>query len=463
MWARLCGINKICVICNINWYKEGSMKYFIYCCVLFLFFMLFYLQDSHAIMYYDDWVYAFMVNEDAENYMSVADDDVVRQPIQSFQDALVSQSHDYFKTNGRFVLHSLVQYFCGTMTMQRFAVLNSFVFALFTILFIKLAGWRHGIVNLLTILASIWILMPHKGITFMGNISLSVNYLWTSAATLTFLFLLEYLSRRSHSLMIICMAALFSFLVGSLQESFSVCIAGALVLNMLFRRTTLNKGVIAISIAYILGTLLCLLSPANFIRVDNNGGIGFNHRVVFGLLSSPPFVLLVITGLVLYYKRFLLSVCKSNLLLVSAIVLNLVFAIVVAYNGRHQLTALNVLSLLLLSRLWIKYRVDKIPSMKYASMLLILVAILSYYPVLQARKSYNETYMAFLDDVRRSTDGSVSIRKFDEHTQRIGSNRILEGNYVAVFTISDWEFYQRSLSTYLTKGKSNKLIRELHK
>jgi hypothetical protein len=101
--------------------------------------------------------------------------------------------------------------------------------------------------------------------------------------------------------------------------------------------------------------------------------------------------------------------------------------------------------------------------MKYASMLSILVAILSYYPVLQARKSYNETYMAFLDDVRRSTDGSVSIRKFDEHTQRIGSNRILEGNYVAVFTISDWEFYQRSLSTYLTKGKSNKLIRELYK
>ena len=68
--------------------------------ILGIFFLAFYFQDRYAIFSIDDWTYAFVVQDSYFNYQSVADDNVVRQPIMSFHDALLSQSRDYFKTNG---------------------------------------------------------------------------------------------------------------------------------------------------------------------------------------------------------------------------------------------------------------------------------------------------------------------------------------------------------------------------
>lgn len=434
-----------------------------YSLILLLFFLAFYWQDRYAIAYVDDYPYAFMVTEQATNYLSVVDDGAERVPVTSLADAVVSQSRDYFKSNGRFVIHTLVQFFCGTMSIERFALFNSVVFALFTLLFLRLAGWRKGLFELLALLSVIWLLMPHKGLVFFGNISNTVNYLWTGTATLLFLLLYERLPQRAVSPLLLAAAALFSVVTGSLQESFSICISGALVLMLLARRHELNRTQVILTAAYVVGAMVCVLSPANFNRVESNGGIGFNYHVLMGLLASPPFLLVVAAAVVLWVKGLWRQACQRHLFYVAAIVIDLAFMCAIAYNGRHQLTVLNVLCLLLLIRLGRDYGIARMAWARYAALAIIIVSVLSYLPILHVRKTYHDTFQALVEQVRQSTDGTAYTHDFDTLTEKIRRWPLLDGYYVSTFTISDWDFYQRSLSIYLTRGRSNSLIRRVVK
>ena len=429
--------------------------------ILLLFFLLFFLQNRYAISAIDDWVYAFIVNENANGHLSIMDDGVIRHPIASFHDALLSQSRDYFISNGRFIVHTLVQYFCGTMTMQTFVIFNTLVFVLFTMLVIQLANRKINTLDLIFVLSAIWILIPHKGLTFMGNISLSINYLWTSVATLSFILMIEKLCIQKHiswgHTLYGCMMALIA---GSLQESFSIGVSGAIMFYCLFNHQTISKQLMLILTAYLLGTMICMLSPANFGRTEDIGGIGFHWRCMLGIASSPPITLNAIATIIIAKRGQLIPFIKRNYFLLLASVINLMFAVFIAYNGRHQLTAVNICCMVVLLRVW--FDLDYPRLRKTISVMLTSIAILSYYPILQTRKAY---YQAFITITERAYSdnhhGTISGTEFEELTDNIKRNPFLECNYVATFTFQNWDYYEISLSSYLTKGKNNRLIKEI--
>jgi hypothetical protein len=429
---------------------------------LVIFSLAFYLQNRYAILSVDDWIYAFKVDHNAYNYQSVADDDTDRQIIHSFYDAILSQSQDYFKTNGRFIIHTLVQYLCGTKTMQQFIIINSIMFALFTLLIVKVINRKIEFYSLLFILSAIWILLPHKGLTFMGNITCSVNYLWTSVATLLFIYLFEKLiNKRKFGLPIFIIFTFYSFVTGSLQESFSIGITGMLIIYLFIYYQTINKQQIIVSIAYILGTCICILSPANFRRFDDIGGMGFHCNSILGLVSSPVFLLFIICMIILAHKNKLLESIYNNFIIIIPIIINVIFSIFIAYNGRHQLTAINVFSMVFIMRMWMDYLPIHIK--KTTTYLLTFIALLSYYPILIARKSYYNEYTKIIERTKYSIDGTIIGTEFEEKTAKIKKNHILECNYIATFTFQDWDFYERSLSIYLTQGKDNRFIKEVIK
>ena len=62
---------------------------------------------------------------------------------------------------------------------------------------------------------------------------------------------------------------------------------------------------------------------------------------------------------------------------------------------------------------------------------------------------------------KHNNNGIVSGKEFENNTKIIKNNRILECNYVTTFTFQDWDFFEKSLSIYLTKGKNNKLVEEV--
>ena len=431
--------------------------------VLVICFIAFYLQERYAIFSIDDWTYAFVVQDDYHNYQSVTDDHVIRKPVTSIYDAFISQSRDYFKTNGRFLIHALVQYICGTKTMGQFIVLNTVMFSFFILLLLRLINHHLNIWNLLIILSSFWILFPHKGMTFMGNITCSIDYLWSSVVTLLFIYIIEKITKYNNSYHSLTLYSIifFSLIAGSLQESFSIGICGTLLIYILLYRHSIDHQLLTIFIAYMIGTVICMITPANFRRFDDIEGMGFHINSLLGLLSSPPFVIFTITIIVFAIRKKLVSVIKDHFLIIIPIFINVLFVIFIAYNGRHQLTAINVFSFIFIFRVYNKYFSFKY--MKVFVCMMTSLAIMMYMIVLDMRKSYYQSYMMIIERAQHTNNGIVSGAEFENNTAFIKNNRILECNYISIFTFQDWDFFEKSLSVYLTKGKSNTYIKEVKK
>lgn len=430
--------------------------------ILTLFVIAFYLQDQYAIASIDDWTYAFIVQENYSNFQSAADDNVYRQPVASLYDALVSQSRDYFKTNGRFIVHTLVQYICGTKSMSQYVILNTIVFGVFTLFILLLTRALENIWNVIFSLSAIWIVLPHKGLTFMGNITCSIDYLWACTASLIFIYLFEKLTvSKRFTTPVFLLFTTFSFVAGSLQESFTIGIAGTLVLYVVWKNKMINKQVNVVTIAYVLGTCTCLFTPANFRRFDDIGGAGFHFNIILGLLSSPPFIIMILTCIVLIRKKMFCKQLQQHFIIFMPIIISLMFAVFIAYNGRHQLTAINVFSLIILIRLWKSYHQQRLKHS--VTIALTILALLSYYPILKERKSYHDAYMSIIVRAEQSSNRIIDGKEFEEKGIIIKHNPFLECNYIWPFTFQDWDFFERSLSIYLTQGKNNNFIQEVTK
>ena len=428
--------------------------------ILLFFFGAFYIQNRYAIFSIDDWTYSFMVNPNARNYQSVVEDNVIRQPITSLYDAIISQSRDYFKTNGRFIIHTLTQYFCGTMAMQEFVIFNSIIFILFTLLVIKVVNYKFDVWNLLLLLSSIWILFPHKGLTFMGNITCSLDYLWSSVGTLLFTTIYIHISHKQRvSIPVLIFYSIYAIIAGSLQESFSFGLSGALIIYLIWKNFKTRLHVIIVSFAYILGTSFCMISPANFRRFDDIGGMGFHSNSLLGFASSPIIIIFILCILFIIYKKKFKESIENNFIIIVPIFINSIFALFIAYNGRHQLTAINMFSLIFIFRIWMEYASNNLK--KIICYIFTCFAIISYYPILSARRSYYNNYMKIIERVNKNK--IICGTEFEENTDKINQNRILECNYIATFTFQNWDFFERSLSIYLTKGKDNKLIKEVRR
>ena len=429
--------------------------------ILITFFLAFYVQNRYAIFSIDDWTYAFIVDKDAFNYQAVANDDAIRQPVTSLYDAALSQSRDYFKTNGRFIIHTLVQYFCGTKTMEQFVIINSLVFCLFTMLMMRLTLRKIDIWDLLLLCSAIWILIPHKGMTFMGNITCSIDYLWACTATLLFLTIIERMIRQDFHCKkwTLSVIILYAMITGSLQESFGIGLSGALFTYLIWKHKTIKRKTAATIVAYILGVIICMATPANLRRFDDIQGGGFHVNSLLGLLSSFAFIIFIISVVIIKEKDKLKDFIHDNYIVSATIFFNILFAVFVAYNGRHQLTAINVFSLIALFRIWIPLATIRLRHA--ATIIITTISILSYYPILEARKAYHDSYIILLERINQSENGIVSGKEFENQTVKIKNNHILECNYVAVFTFDDWDFFEKSLSVYLTKGKNNKFVKEV--
>ncbi len=415
------------------------------------------MQDRHAIPNIDDWAYTFVVDEHSEGYLSVIDDGNSRRPVESFTDAVVSQSRDYLKTNGRFIIHTLVQYFCGCWSLRQFAVVNTIVFVFFVLFLFRLTGRRLDFWQMLIVVASFWLLTPYIGFTFLGPVSLCVNYLWTCTATILFLLLFSRMRHGSLGRLHLSALCLYALVVGSLQESFSIGVAGALFFYLLFNKKQTSKSELVVSLAYMAGAMVCLLSPANFSRTDSIGGIGVHLTAITGLLSSPLFLLFLVLHVVLMVKRRLMEFVKDNFILYASIIIDTLFAVLVAYTARQQLTAINIFILVLLLR-GLFSSVMQLRVKKAISLTMVVVSLALFLSVYQARKAYADAYHTFTERAMDSVDGVVSAKEFEAITRQYVYHRIYN-NYMTCYSFVGWDLSKTLLSLYLTDGRDASLIK----
>ena len=420
----------------------------------------FYLQYRYNLFLDDDYLFSSFTGSD--------------RPIMSVRDALYSQTVAYMECNGRFVVHTIVHLFCSIWGRAIFSVVNTLVFLLFFWFMLRLTitGKKQLFVKAFLLVAVIWLFVPVQGIAFLGNIAFSVNYLWVSVVNLGFILLYQRKTKETSRWWQSVLLLIFSLFAGSLQESFSVGIAGALLLYYGFHRKELKGQRLYLVLGYWLGTLIIVGAPGNFIRMlDNQGPLVHSSLKMLILtkwdylkdiaFSVPVLTLLLVTLVLMFirHKRSAIGFVKKNQIYLTAIAINLIFALVIAYMGPWQIIISALFTIIMLARpafeKWEQLHV------KYQAVILSAVAVFmitTYVSALEIRKELFTEHEALVQAARTTRTGIIQADY--EVTGRAFQKRyrFMENYFRVVFYMGD-STHKHLLSVYLTKGKNPGLVK----
>ncbi len=427
---------------------------FLLYCLLFIACISYYAQYKYTISSYDDDVYLFYIPKGNLNHAeALLDTTVYSRPIQTFSDVVESNINSYNNSNGRFIVHSLVQICCSFMQMNQFAIINTIVWGLFVIFLFKVSiRQSYNVFYLLTILCLFW-LFVYKGVAFLGNRAGVINYMWCATANLAFYYLYEKeVEKQINPFFYSFLLFLFSVICGSLSESFSIGLSAALVVFCLVHVKKIKMTPIILTIGYLVGTAITVLAPGNFSRsAERVNGLSLNFSALYQIITSPIVLLFLLSLLIkgLRVKGSLSRFCKTNIILFSALCFSACFMLFVAYNGKHQQTFTNILSLVLLSRLLFNEGSNNSRTVVGIAIVTLILSILSYFPILHIRKQLYDTYYATIDSAIKQGGGIIYDKEYERVVYNIRENHFLRDHYVYPFSLR-----KDFVSMRLTNGKN---------
>ncbi|HEO8917474.1 TPA: hypothetical protein QIE98_000295 [Enterobacter hormaechei subsp. steigerwaltii] len=279
--------------------KENILSLVVICTVFILIYSL-----NHMTLYVaDDFVYRFV-------YQTNPSPSAV--PINGIISILYSQIRHYEIWNGRFVAHSLVQFFMQ-FDKSIFDIFNTIAFITIGILVLMVVKSisninETGFAVLITFM-TLWLIVPEFGSSVLW-VSGSMNYLWMSIIYTTFI-LISMREKRPGALTLILYLAL-SFLAGATNENSGP--ASALIVLMIVFLEYIRNGRIswwkligtALSIA---GFALMMSSPGS----QKRGGSHFSLEIFashfYDVLQSnislflPFYTLFILLFVLCIYKN----------------------------------------------------------------------------------------------------------------------------------------------------------------
>ena len=393
--------------------------------------------------------------------------DKILEPISSLRDVFTSQTHDYLYANGRFIVHCIVQCFCGLWGIESFRIASTLVFLFLFAGLLKLMRLKFDtrLTDKYLIAFSLFCLLPIPGGSVLwGTVAFSVNYLWTSCAIIWFLYLYFKLQRRAKNLPAIANIGLFlmALITGSLQESFSIGISGALFLYYCFHLKDLKGSVAWLIIGFWIGSCFVILAPANFIRAEHVSGNSFN---LFGYLTRLAHVIpdlkvffLLILVLSAYYLKSgkdCIHFIRQHSFWLSAMLITILFAGGIAYSGKRQMTSVELFSLILLLALayaaWGKAISGHHRTISIASVLLIGML---YVPVYAARKEDHTQQMKVLQRLKSFKEKIFVAEEYQSHYMKKFDTYLFENYIASMYSWTDDLVFQQQLSIIASEGKN---------
>lgn len=315
---------------------------------------LFLMQDIWLVRDIDDYGFSTLnelrIDEDGQRYL------VHVKPVLSFSDAVKSQQAAYFDYNGRFLIHTLSQWFNSKDSTWPAIALNTVAWALLLTCFTLLAldRKRRRWPLLILAFAVLWLTMPNALVMMIGSITAAADYLWTGAVSLFILLMFNKVkfSEDRLPMLLTVLLGLAALIAGAMQESFSIGISAGFIVFALLNRRRLPSDAWVLIICYLIGTLLVTLAPANFKRSDMMGHM-IRWYVLIDLIKVPVVPLTLLTAVITLFLKpgVLFDTIKNNTVILVAIVVNLLFAVCVAYTGAWQLTCISLMCAILLMQM----------------------------------------------------------------------------------------------------------------
>lgn len=217
------------------------------------------------------------------------DDIWMSHSVFSLADVFAHTKNWYFTFGGRLFSVASQYLLCGLLSDNRiwFASINTLFFVLLLITCGKLIGdSKKGIIlNILTFALLFWFLCPEPGQSLFWAAG-TTTYLWANA--LTFVFLLFFQKFKDDNFTIIGKLGLFFMSVLAASE-FITCasICGAFVVYYVFHFKEFKGNVIPFVIGFVIGSIILLFAPGNFLRSTQN--IGTQSLFDIKTLLQHPF------------------------------------------------------------------------------------------------------------------------------------------------------------------------------
>lgn len=249
-------------------------------------------------------------------------------PIQTINDVLHSQYHHYFNMNGRAIVHTLIQVFCGVLDSKLYAYLAMIMFCLFIwitgkICFKNTTNADKWIYFLPLFLLYALIIYPGCICGIVGGF----NYLFSSLLCVCFWYIL---TKPNISDKWCIPLALFSFIVGWSFEGIVLPLGVAIGVYTLFNIKQLSLSKIIMIVFVIIGTCFLVFAPGNFVRASE--GLGWTYHSLITYLSELRcFYLLLIVLIYGAYKKkhnFIPILNENKYLLCSVFVSFIAFSLI---------------------------------------------------------------------------------------------------------------------------------------
>lgn len=223
----------------------------------------FFLRGHYREPISDDLLYSFILDEHP-----LGENQYVNK-IETLEDAIHSQRLQYFYSNGRTLIHIIVQMFAGPWGKLAFDIFNTSVLLMAILLFGKLTLARFEQKSALIwigIVVTFMYLFQDNSTLFL-SIAGSLNYLFPMLITLGFMLIFRWLISVSQvNPWIIPLTLILGLLTGWSQECFSLPLSGAIFIYILLNYRRMPIPAIAMSISLFIGTAILVFAPGNFMR-----------------------------------------------------------------------------------------------------------------------------------------------------------------------------------------------------
>ncbi len=396
---------------------------------------------------------------------------VTKKPIAGLSDALLSQTYDYMHANGRYIVHTFVQLFCGAWGAMPCLVLSAIAFS---VLLLGMTWWvRHQYGTMTAdkylLVVGILFFIPVIGLTFLGHIAFLVNYVWGAAIYMVFMCLYFHIRDEKPTLQVWqqVLLCLFAAVAGSWQESFGLGIAGALFFYHICRLRETRGLLLAFLLCFAAGICTEIFAPGNFSRflganATNSeevfslaawlGGKLYNIKMLVKHCPAISIFALLLVLIPVLQRRRTWSFVRENYYLIVPCVLMFIFGCFAAFSGEHQFVVIGLFSTILLVNLLISTWGQWLEKHKRWVMIAcgVVIAII-YVPSFHYRHLYYDANKPFEQSMLQSSDSTCLSTEL-EHIDR----EVIASSFYRRYT--DWIFVHYNYDTRMYTTMYSKYI-----
>lgn len=373
-----------------------------------------FLQAKWYIPVYDDSSYQYVLGE---HPIGTVDNDYSRK-VETLDDLIESQTNHYLYTNGRAVVHTIVQAVLAFGGWELVPWILSFMMigTLIALIFYCYPGKMRENPLPWVLAAVVWLMMFPSPDGAFWRFIFAMNYLYPMLLCLMFFMIFRRLreGKRCH----VAIAAIVAFLTGWSQEGFSIPLSGAILVYLFLHRREVDGRILSFAVFLWLGTLLMFVAPGNYVRVTNSkidhfGGLMYSMLDgIYLILLHPSLLWIEIVAMLMLFwmspGRFI-KLFKEYEVLWFSFVFSVAFSILVHTSARSLMNAEFFGASIVLTLFQIvveKYRISKRAYSLSAAVILVLMV--SHQSVLLAnvKKMYG-LQKSFICEYKESTDGLV--------------------------------------------------------